>query len=205
MGRAESPWEHISLGEGSNYVRGHDKNGGTPDEAAIGCDAAIKKRAAGSPNRTRPVLPLRSCWSFRGIPSAAGCVPVVGCQVVGCPAWVDLWTARAWQSSIGWSGHVGWSVDQHPSCSSASIPQARTGDGYSCPVFSSRASWWACNGSWCICGLVIVGLVLGGDAQAGCQDGVTSKAWNGGHCWGAAMDAIVILVAGCSGQPGFVI
>ena len=78
-------------GERLRHVRAHDKNGRRPNETAIGLDkaeeACDKEGQRGCCIcRTRSVLPFRSCWSFRGIPAAAGCVPIVDCPaMVGWP------------------------------------------------------------------------------------------------------------------------
>ena len=111
--------QDISLGEGSGYVTSEHMTKTATDRMKPQSDStrprrrhAIKKGKEGCCIcRTRSVLPFRSCWNFRGIPAAAGCVPIVD-----CPAMVG-WLAMA----IGW---VGWSVGQHQSCSFAAITKA---------------------------------------------------------------------------------
>lgn len=114
-----------------------------------------------------------------------------------------LWIAQPW---VDWrladwpwqSGGALTSIRRAPPLASRKVGLAM--EIHVPSSISRRVS--AFDGSWCFSGLVIVGFISPGlRAQAGCQEGVTSKAWNGRPCR-RRRNAIVV---GSSVQTRFVI
>lgn len=177
MGRAESPWKHISLGgKGGNYVRAHDKDGQRADRMKPQSDSTRPRRLAIKKLDLVP-YPLRlavaELLEFSRDSVSSRLCPGCGLPSLG-------WTGD-WQTGHGnrveMSGGALTSIRRAPPLASRKVGLAM--EIHVPSSISRRVS--AFDGSWCFSGLVIVGFVSPGlRAQAGCQEGVTSKAWNAG-------------------------
>lgn len=89
--------------------------------------------------RTRSGLPLRSCWSFGGIPSAAGCYPDCGLPSLGGLNRVEVSGGALFNSSRA-----------PPLASRKPGPMMEIG----VPSFHLEMVW-ACDGSRCFCDIGI--------------------------------------------------
>lgn len=173
MGRAESPWKHISLGgKGGNYVRAHDKDGQRADRMKPQSDSTRPRRLAIKKLDLAP-YPLRlavaELLEFSRDSVSSRLCPGCGLPSLG---WTGDWP---WQSG----GDVGWSVYQHPSCPSAGITKGRAGDGNSCSIFHLKTGVgfrWKLVLQWsCHRGLHLSGIACPGRMPRRCD--VQSLEW----------------------------